>query len=45
MKNRKTAWVLIIGGLAAFSYGVMNGDPGQVMLKGIRVCLECIGIG
>lgn len=35
---------LFVGSIAAIAYGITDGEPLSVMAKGIRVCLECIGI-
>lgn len=45
MKNRVLSIFLIISGCLLTVAGLCRGEAGQVLLKGIRVCLECIGIG
>ncbi|HHW61713.1 MAG TPA: thioredoxin [Syntrophomonadaceae bacterium] len=45
LEQRKTSLFLLGLGLVSMIYGLMQGEAGQLMLKGIRVCLECIGIG
>lgn len=44
-KGREGSFLILILGLAAMAYGLMRGEAGQIMLKGVRICLECIGIG
>ncbi len=36
--------VLLAVALAAIAYGVLSGELQVVLAKGVRVCLECIGI-
>ena len=36
---------LIAGALAAIAYGIADGEDLSVFSKGVRVCLECIGLG
>lgn len=35
---------LLVGSVAAIVYGVSDGEALVVLAKGVRVCLECIGI-
>lgn len=35
---------LLVGSVAAIAYGVSDGEALVVLAKGVRVCLECIGI-
>ena len=37
--------VLLVVALVAIAYGILGGELKVVFAKGIRVCLECIGIG
>ena len=38
-------WLLLaLAGVFLF-VGILRGEPGMVLQKVIRVCLECIGIG
>lgn len=37
--------VLLAVALVAIAYGILGGELKVVFAKGIRVCLECIGIG
>jgi len=44
MKNRVSILIIIFGCLLTGA-GLWRGEAGAVLLKGIRICLECIGIG
>lgn len=35
---------LLVTSLAAIVYGILSGEAEAVLAKGIRICLECIGI-
>ena len=35
-------WALALGLLA---YGLANGGPQSVLMKAVRICAECIGLG
>ena len=37
--------ILITLGLVFVFVGVLRGEPGMILQKAIRICLECIGIG
>lgn len=37
--------ILLVIALVAIAYGILNGELQVVLAKGIRVCLECVGIG
>ena len=39
------AYLLFAAGIAMVLYGMWHGEPGIVLNKAIRICLECIGIG
>lgn len=47
MKRRKNAAAacLLLLGLVLVGIGLWRGEAAIVMQKGVRVCLECIGIG
>ena len=36
--------VLLAGALVAIAYGIACGELLVVLAKGVRICLECIGI-
>ena len=38
--------IVVLALAAAFIFiGVFRGEPGLILQKAIRICLECIGIG
>lgn len=37
--------VLILAGIAAMVTGITRGEAVLVLMKAVRICLECIGIG
>ncbi len=43
--ERGRALGLILGGLVLMGAGLARGEAGAVLLKAVRICLECIGIG
>ena len=38
-------WLLLAAGGVLILVGILRGEPGMILEKAIRVCLECIGIG
>jgi hypothetical protein len=38
-------WVLLALGIVFIFIGIFRGEPGLILQKAIRICLECIGIG
>jgi len=44
-KGNLSALLIIAFGAAAVLFGALRGEPALVLLKAIRICLECIGIG
>lgn len=44
-RQKKTAVLLLILGLAFLCIGLAQGGYQDAFRKAIRVCLECIGIG
>jgi hypothetical protein len=45
LKQNKAAAAAIAAAAVLIIAGTMNGEPGVVFVKAIRICLECIGIG
>ncbi len=46
LKNKKLAGILVlIMGIAFMGIGASRGEVEIVLMKAIRICLECIGIG
>ena len=43
--KRSISAALLLLGAALTTAGIFLGQPGGVMEKAVRVCLECIGIG
>ena len=42
---RWSAWLLLALAAAFIFIGIFRGEPGLILQKAIRICLECIGIG
>ncbi|MEW5762590.1 MAG: CD1871A family CXXC motif-containing protein [Bacillota bacterium] len=40
-----SALLLVLAGLALVGAGLARGEAGAVLVKAVRICLECIGIG
>ena len=45
MKRNLPGIALVLLGAALMGIGIALGQSGQVMMKAVRVCLECVGIG
>ena len=45
MKKNLPAWLTILAAGVLIAYGIVQNQPGQVLAKAIRVCMECVGIG
>ena len=45
MKRNVTACLLIAAAAVLILIGIQEGQPAQVLMKAIRVCMECVGIG
>ena len=44
-KRRTMQLLLLTAGAVRTGIGIAKGEPGVVMEKAVRICLECIGIG
>jgi hypothetical protein len=44
-KRNAIAGFLILLGAAFVAAGVLRGENSTVLMKAVRICLECIGIG
>lgn len=42
---RLIRWGLLCAAIALIAVGLVQGEALTVLEKGIRICLECIGIG
>ena len=45
MRRNVTAWLLIAAAAVLIVIGIRDGQPAQVLMKAIRVYMECVGIG
>ena len=45
MKRNLAFALTLAAGLVLTALGIAQGQPGLVMAKAIRVCMECVGIG
>lgn len=45
MKKNLPAWLTLCAAGVLIVYGIVQKQPGQVLAKAIRVCMECVGIG
>ena len=45
MRERRIGAALLILGTALTGAGCLLGQPGAVLAKAVRICLECVGIG
>lgn len=35
----------IVLGIVFLVIGILRGEPGEILVKAVKICLECIGIG
>ena len=45
MRRNLALGLTLAAGLALMALGIARGEPGLVMAKAVRVCMECVGIG
>ena len=48
LKAWAKAWgwaAVLAAGIGLLGIGILRGEPGMILEKAIRICLECIGIG
>lgn len=45
LKSRALSVVIVFISIAMIYYGYTNGEAKVVLEKGIRICMECVGIG
>ena len=45
MKRNLPCVLLSFAGAVLIGIGICLGQPGQVMMKAVRICMECVGIG
>ena len=45
MKKNRYGLLAMTAGIALTAIGILRGQPAQVMVKAIRICMECVGIG
>lgn len=45
MKKNAPAILLAALGLVLVGIGISQGQPAQVMIKAVRICMECVGLG
>lgn len=43
--SRLTGVVIAALGIVMMGYGIWRGEMETVLIKAVRICLECIGIG
>lgn len=42
---KKLRAILLTAGIAFLALGFFRGEAATVLMKGTRICLECVGIG
>ena len=45
MKRNDPAVILITAAIVLIAIGIYMKQPGAVMRKAVRICMECIGLG
>ncbi len=45
MKRNIPCMLLASAGVVLIGIGIALGQPGQVLMKAVRICMECVGIG
>lgn len=45
MKRNIPCMLLMSAGAVLIGIGIGLGQPTQVMMKAVRICMECVGIG
>lgn len=45
IRTNMSAVLLIAGGLAIAAFGLFRGEFNEVFIRGINICLECVGVG
>ena len=45
MKKNLPAWLTLLAAGVLIAWGIAENQPGQVLARAIRVCMECVGIG
>ncbi|MBR3401532.1 MAG: thioredoxin [Parasporobacterium sp.] len=50
MKRKQIAIMIlraaaIVLGILFLVIGILRGEPGEILFKAVKICLECIGIG
>lgn len=44
-RKNKAAVAILIVGIIFISIGIARNEEGIVLIKAVRICMECIGIG
>ena len=45
MNKNLPAWLTLLAAAVLIVWGIAENQPGQVLAKAIRICMECVGIG
>lgn len=45
MKRNLPVWLTLLAAGVLILWGIAENQPGQVLARAIRVCMECVGIG